>query len=80
MMMWQMSGGTCAALRSPPVESNANPLFSDALVTGRELQLATQPPPTIYSNRNTSNTAHDHRGTGRCELPWVLETWPDMHF
>ena len=43
--MWQMSGGTCAALLSPPVESNANPVFLHALVTGRELQLATQPPP-----------------------------------
>jgi hypothetical protein len=33
MMMWQMSGGTCAALHSPPVKSNANP-ESLALVDG----------------------------------------------
>ncbi len=44
MMMWQISGGTCAAPRSPPVESNANPIFLHALVNGRELRKATQPP------------------------------------
>ncbi len=30
MMMWQMSGGTCVALHSPPVKWNANPQFLHA--------------------------------------------------
>ena len=64
--MWQMSGGTCAALRSPPVESNANPLFSDALVTGRELQLATQPPP-----HHLLQLQHrEERGDASCQGFW----------
>jgi hypothetical protein len=45
MMMWQMSGGTCAALRSPPVKSNANPESLHGLVDGRGLRRATLTPP-----------------------------------
>jgi hypothetical protein len=45
MMMWLMSGGTCVAPHSPPVESNANPESSHALVDGQEWQRATLPPP-----------------------------------
>jgi hypothetical protein len=34
MVTWQMSGSTCVALHSPPVESNANPISFYALVDG----------------------------------------------
>jgi len=65
MMMWQMSGGTCAALHSSPVKVNANPKSLHALVKGQGLQRATLTPPTINSYcKHTSNTTHNHQGKG----------------
>jgi hypothetical protein len=45
MMIGQMIGGTCAALRSPPVKLNANPESLHALVDRQGLQRATLTPP-----------------------------------
>ena len=42
--MWEMSGGTCAALHTLPAELNVNQEFSHALVVGQELHWATPLP------------------------------------
>jgi hypothetical protein len=68
-----MSGGTCVALLSPPVESNANPIFLLALVSGQEMQSALQPPPppsTPTATPPTPPTTTEERGNASCQGFW----------
>ncbi len=74
MMLWQMNGGTCVALCSPPVELNANPKSFHAFVDRQGLQRATlTPPPPSTPTANTPPTpptTTKERGDVSCHGFW----------
>ena len=70
--MWQMSGSTCAALRSPPVESNPTPYFYMRWSPSESCSWQHNPPTpsTPIATPPSPPTTTEERGDASCHGFW----------